>query len=249
MAATKGTVVSPTVVEEQRVVNAGQEMVFTMLTAPVDIDGWLANEARCEMHPGGIYSLRWINGFSVSGKVARVEHPGLFAVNWRGYEDPAATEVEFRLEPVGEATRVTVRHSGFGSGSQWDSVVAESRKGWPRSLDNLQYMVQTGIDLRDERRPMMGINLGEEFDARIAAREGIDAQAGVYLEGVIAGMGAEQAGLRAHDVIISIDGHPVPDFGALVTVMQRHESGDVISVGYVRGKEHGTAVIELKPAA
>jgi len=76
-------------VEQQRVVNAAPDVVFTVLTAPADMVGWLSNEARCETRPGGIYDLRWNTGYAVHGEVKDAQKPRLFSVSWQGSGEPA----------------------------------------------------------------------------------------------------------------------------------------------------------------
>jgi len=242
MAETKSSLV-----EERRVVKAAPEVVFTVLTSPADMVGWLCDEARCETRPGASYELGWNTGYTVHGKVMAVERSKLFTVAWHGSGEPGETTVSFALTPKDNGTEVTIRHSGFGRGAKWAAAIAESRKGWVRGLECLAYLVETGVDLRDARRPMMGVSLGEQVDADRLAKEGVDATTGVYLAGVSEGMSAQAAGLRAHDVVTTIDGKPIPDFPALVSLLRGHVAGDLIEVAYVRGKEHKTCTLELKP--
>ena len=184
-------------VEAKRIVSAAPDIVFTVITAAADITGWLSHEARCEARPGGIYELRWNSGYAVHGQAKAVTAPSTFAVAWQGSGEPGGTTVTFTLAPVSSGTDVTVRQSGFGRGKTWEKVIAESRRGWERSLENLQHLVETGVDLREARRPVLGINPGDPADADRPAGEGIAAAAGIYLAGVVAGSSAEAAGLRA----------------------------------------------------
>jgi uncharacterized protein YndB with AHSA1/START domain len=241
------TVSNGSFVEERRVVNAAPDVVFTVVTTAADIIGWLSNEARCEARPGGLYELRWNTGYAVHGEVKTVEKPASFSVTWQGSAEPGPTTVSFMLAPVIGGTEVTVRQSGFGRGEKWKKGFAESRKGWARSLENLQHLVETGIDLREARRPMLGVNLGDPLDADRIVREGIDTTTGVYLSGVLDGLSAQSAGMRAGDVITSIDGVPVSSFAELVNALQGHIAGDHVDVSFVRGKEHKAVVLELKP--
>ncbi len=234
-------------VEERRVVNAPANIVYTVLTSPADMVGWLTNEARCDARPSGIYDLRWYTGYVVHGKVKAAVKPHLLTVAWRGSVDPGETEVSFVLDERDGATEVAVRHTGFGRGARWASVIEESRKGWTRSLENLAHLVETGIDLREARRPLMGVNLGDKLDDERRAKDGIDATDGIYLAGVVGGMSAQAAGLQAHDVITTVDGTPVPHFETLVALMQGHAAGDRVEVAYVRGKQRKTISLELKP--
>jgi len=236
-----------TVVEERRVVAAPPDVVFTVLTTPADMVGWLCNEARCEARPGGLYELRWNNGYTVHGKVAAVSKPANFTVAWHGSGEPGETTVSFTLKAKGKRTQVAVRHTGFSRAAKWAQAIERSSQGWKDGLDSLQHLVETGIDLREARRPMLGIYIGELLDAEKAAKEGIGAQSGIYLEGVVDGLSAQAAGLKAHDVITAVGGQPVPDFATLTVALQRHVAGDRIQVDYVRGPQHQSVSLELKP--
>jgi uncharacterized protein YndB with AHSA1/START domain len=218
-----------------------------VLTNGADVVGWLANEARCDVQVGTAYELRWHTGYMVRGKVTAAEKDALYAVTWQGTNEPAETTVTFSLTATRGGTRVDVNHSGFGRGKKWTPAVRESRKGWALGLQNLKHLVETGIDLREASRPMLGINLGQSLSPELISKKGIDTQTGVYLDGVIDGLSAQAAGMKEGDVITAVGGKPVPDYFALVSVMQGYKAGDRVEVNFVRGKEHKTAMLELKP--
>lgn len=236
-------------IKEQRLIDAKPEIIFTVLTSAADLSLWLCNEARCDARPGGAYELWWLSGYTVSGRFTDVQRPTHVAFTWKARGAPGETTVAFTLAKKRKGTEVTVRHTGFGRGAAWAAVIEESRKGWQSSLECLQHLVETGIDLREARRPMMGILLGELLTPERAAKDGLDVEAGVYLTGVVDGLSAQAAGLQAHDILLTIDGKPTPDYQSMPPIMQKHIARDRIPVEYLRGKEHKTAVLELKPRA
>lgn len=65
------------------------------------------------------------------------------------YEAEGATQVAFELERLGDQTRLTLRHSGFGAGSKTLPVISES---WPIILSSLKSLLETGTALGDIRR-------------------------------------------------------------------------------------------------
>ncbi len=235
-----------TIVEQECVVHATPDVVYTVLTSAADLVGWLCNEARCEPIAGGIYELRWLSGYAVHGRVVAAERPRTLTVAWHGTGEPGETTVTFTVAPHSDGARVMVQHRGFGRGERWSKAIEEARKGWAGSLECLQHLVETGIDLREARRPLIGVTVGAPLTPELIAREGIDTTAGVYLEGVIDGLSAQAAGLRARDVITAVDGTAVDGHIALLTLMQRHRAGDHVVVEVVRGREHLTVDIELK---
>jgi uncharacterized protein YndB with AHSA1/START domain len=55
------------------------------------------------------------------------------------------TFVIVRFEPVSEKeTRVTLHHTGWGTGGQWDQTYAYFDKAWPRVLENLRKRFESG---------------------------------------------------------------------------------------------------------
>jgi hypothetical protein len=83
---------------------------------------------------------------------------------------------------------------------------------------------------------MLGI-LPDRFDADDAARLGVPVFHGVRLNGVVPEQGAEAAGLRADDVIVSIDGIEIVDLSTLRRVVAARRAGDTVVVDYYRGPE------------
>jgi uncharacterized protein YndB with AHSA1/START domain len=120
---------------------APRELVFRYFTDPERIRAWLGENSRMDAHIGGEVLVRYPHGDVALGKVERVEAPGLIEFSW-GYEDgrhglaPGASRVQVRLEPEGENTRVTLRHSGL------DAALQDGQKaGWRYQLSRLTGLV------------------------------------------------------------------------------------------------------------
>jgi membrane-associated protease RseP (regulator of RpoE activity) len=88
------------------------------------------------------------------------------------------------------------------------------------------------------QRAMLGISIGEAEDAK----------GGVHVDGVTPGGPASEAGLKAGDVIVSIDGKNLRNTdkssdAALVAHMRTLKPGDKVKVEYLRdGKSHSAEV-------
>jgi S1-C subfamily serine protease len=67
---------------------------------------------------------------------------------------------------------------------------------------------------------------------------------GIAVTKVYAGSGAAKAGLRAGDVIVSIDGAPTPTIDALAQVLARHKPGDQVKVE-LSGRRKATLTVML----
>ena len=77
-----------------------------------------------------------------------MQPPRLLSFRWPGYDSETKrlladvepwTLVEFRLEPEGQGTRVTVTESGFGAVTAplGDRMARENAGGWEQQLRNL----------------------------------------------------------------------------------------------------------------
>jgi uncharacterized protein YndB with AHSA1/START domain len=230
---------------QQRTIQALPEVIFRMVTQGGEFREWLCDEARADVRPGGRCEFRWRSGYEARGVFEAVEPSKRVAFTWRGTDEPGETSVEFTLAPANGGTAITMTQTGFGTGAKWSKVFAEAEKGWADGLENLQSIIETGIDLREARRPMMGVYT-EPLDAARAVKEGIAAEAGIYLSGVMEGMGAQAAGLKQGDVIVALGGREVRDFDTLVTALRTYRAGDRVDVAYVRGQDRLSATIELR---
>ena len=76
-----------------------------------------------------------------------------------------------------------------------------------------------------------------------AAQAGVPG--GLYVAGVVAGAPAAQAGLRAGDVITTIDGQPAAGNVQLQELTLTKSPGDTVPIGYVRGGKQATATVTL----
>jgi hypothetical protein len=105
-------------------------------------------------------------------------------------------------------------------------------------------MLETGIDLREARRPLMGIMIGE-FSPEIAARLGVPVKAGVRLQGTAEGSGARAAGLQDGDVLVRLAGQELTGYASLGPVIRKYKAGDEVEVAFYRGTELKTAPLKF----
>jgi putative serine protease PepD len=78
-----------------------------------------------------------------------------------------------------------------------------------------------------------------------AVAKKFDVTDGVYVQSVVAGGPAAQAGLRAGDVITEINGQSVTSSDTIVDITFNKKPGDVVTVNYLRNGQPGTASITL----
>jgi hypothetical protein len=70
-------------------------------------------------------------------------------------------------------------------------------------------------------------------------------QHGVRLDGTAPGLGAEAAGLRKDDVLVSLGGHKVSNWPTLMGALQTHRAGDKVVVNFYRGPEKNKVTMQL----
>ncbi|MCA2205533.1 SRPBCC domain-containing protein [Nocardia rosealba] len=91
--------------------------VWAAITTAEGLASWFGNTAEIDLRPGGDMRMTWDEGMAADMRVERVEEPAVFGYTWpiNGLpdDDPRRTYVEFRLEPTGAGTRLTVVESGF----------------------------------------------------------------------------------------------------------------------------------------
>lgn len=232
-------------IKVERTIRAPRERVWEELTARGRIQEWLCDQALIEARAGGRYLFRWRSGFEAQGTLVRFEPPQSLAYIWIGTGEPGQTLVEWELAEVAGGTQVTMTHIGFRRDALGQSSRAEAAKEWPGGLENLQSVLEEGIDLRQVRRPLMGVLLDGMSAAR-AEKEGIATTTGVYVTGLVEGAAAAEAGVKKGDVIVALESAQVESYNDLVGAMQPHHAGDTVNLGLVRGQERLTLPVTLR---
>lgn len=137
-------------------VKAPVERVWRALTDYREFGAWfrvkleapfvVGQEARGQISHPGYEHVTW------RAQVVEMDEPRVFAFTWhpyavdttKDYSDETPTRVEFRLEPAGAGTRLTLTESGF------DKVPAERRElafrmdeqGWTQQMENIRAHVE-----------------------------------------------------------------------------------------------------------
>ena len=90
-------------------------------------------------------------------------------------------------------------------------------------------------------RGSIGIRFQQNVSSAVRRIYGV--KNGVIISSVAAGLPADKAGLKAGDIITSIDGRPVKDGDDLVNQITARKPGSTVRIGYIRdGQQHTTTV-------
>jgi serine protease Do len=92
-------------------------------------------------------------------------------------------------------------------------------------------------------RGSIGITFQQNLPAAVAHVYGFTN--GVLVSSVQAGFPAEKAGLKAGDIITSVDGKPIKDGDELVNIISAKKPGATIQLGYLRNGQNHTATVTV----
>ena len=218
--------------------------VYQAFTNSSILRQWLSDIAVLDAKPGGHIYLAWNSGFYTAGEIVELEPNKKVVFTWHGRGEPGQTRVEVDIAAKGANAQVQLKHSGVGTGKDWDRSIEEIKEGWTSGLDNLVSVLEKGEDMRFTRRPMMGIGLND-FNEEIAQHIGVPVSQGVRIDNTMEGMGAQAAGLGTNDVIVTLAGRQVMDFPDIAAALQKHRSGDQVEVEFYRGPAKKSVTLTL----
>ena len=95
------------------------------------------------------------------------------------------------------------------------------------------------------KRGELGI-MGTELNSELAKAMKVDAQRGAFVSQVMPGSAAAKAGIKAGDVITSLNGKPISSFAALRAQVGTMPIGSKVQLGLVRDGKAVNATVELQ---
>ncbi|UVK77382.1 MAG: periplasmic serine endoprotease [Sodalis sp. Fle] len=99
------------------------------------------------------------------------------------------------------------------------------------------------IEFGEVKRGHLGIK-GTELTADIAKALNIDAQRGAFVSEVLPGAAAAKAGIKAGDIIVSVEGKPIQSFAELRVKVGTTTPGNTVKLGLLRnGKLQNISVV------
>lgn len=95
------------------------------------------------------------------------------------------------------------------------------------------------------QRAFLGIGYAE-LTPQLAKEKNTPVATGLYVGSVEKGSAAEEAGLKADDIIVAINGHQTVSRGQLQEELAKHSPGETIDVHVVRGPERLVFAVTLR---
>jgi len=105
-------------------------------------------------------------------------------------------------------------------------------------------VVFAGVSAEKGKRAFLGVMLDEVTEGN-AADYGVGTGHGALVRKVTSDSPAEEAGLRANDIIVKFDGTPVESPDNLHEMLGKKSSGDVVQLGIIRGGKEQTVTATL----
>ena len=105
-------------------------------------------------------------------------------------------------------------------------------------------LAQQLIEFGEVKRGQLGIK-GTEMTAEMAKAFNVDAQRGAFVNEVLPGSAAAKAGIKAGDIITSLDDKPVESFAALRVKIGTTAPGKEVKVGLLRDGKPQTLTVKL----
>lgn len=216
----------------ERYIQVPPAAVYYALTNSTALGEWLADEARADARPGGRLYL-WSNeGITLNDKFVTLERDQRVVFTWM-----TSSVVEIILTAQNSGTRLQLRHENYES--QWGQAP------WADSLENLQSVLETGLDLRFYNRPMLGIMGGTEVTPELAAEHNLPVSSGVQLQQFVPEMGAAAAGLQSGDILVRLAESDIVAWRSLRPAVSPYKAGDMVEIVFYRGAERMTAQMKL----
>jgi uncharacterized protein YndB with AHSA1/START domain len=230
-------------------IDASPPAVYRAFTARLPLRMWLCADAQVDPRLGGRIFLWWADGYYAAGEFVELEPNARIAWQWHGRGEPGTTRLVVSFSNADGGTNVTLDQIGLGIGDDWVRAAEALRDRWAKGLENLASVWSgSGVDLRQARRPMLGIYLGDFVGGADQNLPG-DVR-GMKITGTVEGSGAETCGLVRGDIVTELNGIPLTDFGDFATARRDKRAGDSVPLTYYRdGERTDTSLTFSAPPA
>lgn len=120
--------------------------------------------------------------------------------------------------------------------------------GFAIPANMVKNLVAQIVEHGEVRRGVLGIS-GRDLDSQLAQGFGLDTQHGGFVNEVTAGSAAEKAGIKAGDIIVSVDGRGIKSFQELRAKVATMGAGAKVELGIIRDGDKKTVKVTLGEAS
>ncbi|MDZ4859981.1 MAG: SRPBCC family protein [Candidatus Hydrogenedentes bacterium] len=138
-------------------IKAPTEKIWQALTdSATSAQYWGGSQVRSDWKVGSTVDIVDPAGrVATTGKVIEFDAPRRLSYSWHVvfhevFSCEGHSKVTFELEPLGEATKLTITHDGFEPGSL---VLESTSEGWPMLLSDLKSVLETGSPATPAPKP------------------------------------------------------------------------------------------------
>lgn len=146
-------------IKHEITINTSKEIVWWAWTLCDRVAQWFAPSANVEAKLDGAYELFFIpnnpDQMSTKGcKITQFDPQTKLSFTWKGPDDfaslmnhdEALTTVQVTLSEEGEeCTKVTIEHTGWGDGPEWEKAIAWHQMAWNQVLNSLKSSIESGL--------------------------------------------------------------------------------------------------------
>jgi len=197
---------------------------WSLFTDPVETHAWLL---PFDATSDGELSATVEGQPAISMSVEQFDAPKLLRVKMSGGNVPGHVETTTVLEETETGTKVTLTHLGFGDANAWEIFGGSFSTGWDEATTDLMVYVHSGVKSPrhiDDRR------------ASIAAWP-VRRDWGIELVEVFPGGFADQAGMKAGDILLKLDRMGVYQIADVWAFTRARSAGEEVTVEYIGGGE------------
>jgi len=139
---------------------------------------------------------------------------------------------------------VNMRGEVFGITSVKISMVGVEAMGWAISIDSAMPIITQLINAGHVTRPYLGITYTDVYPYLIQ-QYNLAVTEGIFVSQVVSGKPAEEAGLKAGDVIVGFNGKEIANTEDLIQAITSCEAGQRVEIVYWRGNSKNTTYATL----
>ena len=180
-----------------------------------------------------------------SGIISALGRTGL---GIEGYEDFIQTDASINPGNSGGAL-VNLRGELIGINTAIMAAGGQGNVGigFAIPVNMARQIVDQLIEFGEVRRGMLGVIM-QNLTPELSKAFGLDLHQGVVISKVIEGSAAEEAGVKAGDVVVALNGEPIKSAAAMRNVVGMLRVGEKLKMEVIRDKRKKTITAKIKDA-